>query len=298
MDPDFPARPRAGTDCVYRLVDARGAFGVRASFLASAGTLNATNALRFVDVRCLETMVYDAKTDCWERILTDSGLVRRVVFCRGTAISAFRLRGANLRVCSVDLSDCLCYDSGSAKGRIMAASILVVYATRYGSTREVAEAVGTRLRERDLRVEVRRAREVRSLNGFGAVVLGAPLYIGSLLREARKFLDRHRAVLSRMPVAVFALGPISGGTEVDDARSQLQVALAKLPWLTPVTTAVFVGRYDPARLRFPDSLLAALPASPLHGLPAHDGRDWDAIRAWADILPAILQPPSPAVEVP
>jgi len=171
----------------------------------------------------------------------------------------------------------------------MAASILIAYATRYGSTREVADAVGARLHERGFSAEVRRAREVRSLDGFNAVVLGAPLYIGSLLREARKFLERHRAALSQMPVAIFALGPISAGKELEDARTQLAAALAKLPWLRPVATEVFVGKYDPAHLRFPDSLLAALPASPLHGLPAHDGRDWAAIRAWADTLPAALQ---------
>lgn len=180
----------------------------------------------------------------------------------------------------------------------MAASILIAYATRYGSTQEVAEAVGARLRERGLGAEVRRAREVRSLDGFSAVVLGAPLYIGSLLREARKFLERHRTALSQMPVAIFALGPVSAGAELEGSRTQLDAALAKLPWLTPAATEVFVGKYDPAQLRFPDSLLAALPASPLHGLPAHDGRDWPAIRAWADTLPAALLPESPPVEAP
>jgi len=158
--------------------------------------------------------------------------------------------------------------------------------------------VGARLRERSLRVDVCRARDVRSLDGFSAVVLGAPLYIGSLLREARKFLNRHRTALSQMPVAIFALGPVHGGKELDDARTQLAGALAKLPWLKPTATEVFVGKCDPAKLRFPDSLLAALPASPLHGQPAHDGRDWPAIRAWADTLPAALQPKSPPAETP
>ena len=180
----------------------------------------------------------------------------------------------------------------------MAASILIAYATRYGSTQEVAEAVGARLREQGLTVEVRRAGEVRSVGGFDAVVLGTPLYIGSLLREARKFLNRCRTALSQMPVAVFALGPVHGGKELEDARTQLTAALAKLPWLRPVATEVFVGKYDPAHLRFPDSLLAVLPASPLHGLPAHDGRDWAAIHAWADTLPAVLLPKSPPVKAP
>jgi hypothetical protein len=46
---------------------------------------------------------------------------------------------------------------------------------------------------------------------------------------------------------------------------------------------MFGGKF-PARLRFPESLIAGLPASPLHGAPASDVRDWTAIRAWANSL--------------
>ena len=66
---------------------------------------------------------------------------------------------------------------------------------------------------------------------------------------------------------------------VDGSRAQLIEALARLPVPTPAATAVFVGAYDPARLGFKDKMIAALPASPLHGEPAHDERDWDAIGA-------------------
>ena len=44
----------------------------------------------------------------------------------------------------------------------MPASVLVAYATRYGSTQEVAEAVAATLRTRGLEVHLRPAREVRS----------------------------------------------------------------------------------------------------------------------------------------
>lgn len=85
---------------------------------------------------------------------------------------------------------------------------------------------------------------------------------------------------------MFARGPLSAeqGT-VRGAREQLDQALARHPWLRPVAVAVFVGRYDPAKLGLTHTLLAALPASPLHGRPASDARDWPAIRAWAGALP-------------
>ncbi|HEX6383591.1 MAG TPA: flavodoxin domain-containing protein [Anaerolineae bacterium] len=56
----------------------------------------------------------------------------------------------------------------------MSASILVAYATRYGSTQEVAQVVAAMLREGGLEVEIQPMRKVRSLEGYRAVVLGAP----------------------------------------------------------------------------------------------------------------------------
>jgi len=159
--------------------------------------------------------------------------------------------------------------------------VLVAYGTRYGSTREVAEAVGTTLRESGVEAEVRPACEVRSLDIYAGIVLGTPLYLGALHKDVRALLQRNASALADRPLAVFALGPIKADDGLDGSREQLFTALAKLPAPTPVSTAVFVGAYDPAHLCFRDRMLTALPASPLHGEPAHDDRDWDAIRGWA-----------------
>ena len=159
--------------------------------------------------------------------------------------------------------------------------ILVAYGTRYGSTREVAETVAATLGEQGIDADVKRAKDVRSLDGYDAVVLGTPLYMGALHKDVRALLEKNRAALEHTPFAVFALGPIKADDGIDGSRAQLIDALAKLPEPTPASTAVFVGAYDPARLGLRDKLLTALPASPLHGEPAHDDRDWDAIRSWA-----------------
>lgn len=166
----------------------------------------------------------------------------------------------------------------------MSDSILVVYATRYGSTQEVAEQVAATLRDKGGTVDVQPARQVKSLEGYRAVVLGAPLYIGHWLKDAHRFLAQYQEALVRLPVAIFTLGPTreDGGFEV--VRVQMEKELGRYPWLKPVSKELFGGKYDPAKLRFFDSLLGALPASPLYGMPASDLRDWDAIRTWAGNL--------------
>lgn len=163
----------------------------------------------------------------------------------------------------------------------MTAEVLVAYATRYGSTKEVAETVAATLEEQGVEVKLKPAREVRSLDGCGAVVIGTSLHFGALHKDMRALLERNRAALEQTPLALFALGPIKAEDGVEGSRTQLDAALAKLPWLSPVATEVFVGAYDPTRLGFKDKMIAALPASPLHGEPAHDERDWGVIRGWA-----------------
>ncbi len=171
----------------------------------------------------------------------------------------------------------------------MSDSILVTYATRYGSTQQVAEAVAATLRERGLTAELLPMRQVRTLEGYGAVVLGAPLYIGSWHKDAQRFLSQHRRALVQHPVAVFALGPTSSPRSEEEwkaCRAMLDHELAKVPWLAPVALGLFGGKYDPARLRLGDRLIRSLPASPQHNAPASDARDWTAIRAWASELAA------------
>jgi menaquinone-dependent protoporphyrinogen oxidase len=168
----------------------------------------------------------------------------------------------------------------------MSDSVLVAYATRYGSTREVAEAVAATLREGGLAVDLQPARKVRSLEGYRAVVLGAPIYMFHWHKDARRFLSRHRGALTPpegCPLAIFALGPFYTGDEeeFEGSRQHLADDLAKFPWLKPVAVEVFGGKFDPEGLRFPYNLF-------LRQVPANDLRDWDAIRAWAGDLAATL----------
>jgi menaquinone-dependent protoporphyrinogen oxidase len=168
--------------------------------------------------------------------------------------------------------------------------VLVAFATKYGSTKEVAEAVAGGLRENGLATDLLPMSKVRSLEPYGAVVLGAPIYLGSWHADFRKFLAKHQEALLRRPPVIFTLGPMhSDPKEWQGVRSQLEQELAKYSWLKPSAVELFGGKYDPAKLRIPDSLLEALPASPLHGMPASDARDWNAIRAWSHNLAAQIK---------
>ena len=78
-------------------------------------------------------------------------------------------------------------------------SVLLAYATRFGSTQEVAESVAASLREAGLKVDLRLMREVESLDQYEAVVLGAAIYNTKWHADAHQFLSQHQAALQHTP---------------------------------------------------------------------------------------------------
>jgi len=157
-------------------------------------------------------------------------------------------------------------------------NVLVAYATKRGSTREVADAVAATLSEHGLVVELQPASMVKSLAPYDGVVLGGALYTGRWHGDARAFLRQHRLALAKRIVAVFGMGPRTlDEHEVAGSRAQLDKALAAVPEVTPVSVAVFGGVVDPAQLRFP-----------FNRMPASDVRDWDAIESWATEIAGAL----------
>lgn len=166
----------------------------------------------------------------------------------------------------------------------MNTKVLITYATVSGSTREIAERIQAELKTLDIDVDLLPCREVKALGSYSTVVLGAPIYMFRLHKDAVQFLHRRQKELSRLPVAVFAGGPY-GENVVEDSlevRKNLQSELGKFSWLHPAAVLLVGGRFHPALLRFPYNLIPAL-----KGMPPSDARDWEEICAWARSLPAL-----------
>ena len=166
--------------------------------------------------------------------------------------------------------------------------ILVAFASVHGSTQEIAKKIAANMRETGLEVDLHPVREIRKLDGYRLVALGAPLYMFHWHKDALRFLSRHRrAIEGGLPVAIFAGGPIEESDEKawGEVRAQLDKELAKFPWLKPLSVEIVGGKFDPTRLRFPYNLIPAMKQ-----MEASDLRDWTAIQAWARELAAKLQP--------
>ncbi len=162
--------------------------------------------------------------------------------------------------------------------------ILVTYATKHGSTAEIAQAIGKELSAAGLSVEVKELKNVQSPAGYDAVVIGGPIYAGRVMADVKKFVGRHRDKLAAMPVAAFAVGlsPASKDEkQIGDATKALADAVAPLQ---PVSSTLFAGSLDPEKLGFIERKMIGMVKS-----PTGDFRDWDAIASWAKGLPPVLE---------
>ena len=161
---------------------------------------------------------------------------------------------------------------------------LVVYATRAGSTGEVAQVIPERLCAMGFDAAVQPVESVSSLSGFQAVVLGSAVRYGAWLPEMTKFIGSQHSALAQLPLAIFTLHMQALG---DDAASQTTRAgytKAVRAVVNPRDEVFFAGKVDPTTLRFFERMAVKLVKS-----PAGDKRDWDRIRRWADGLGEKLQ---------
>ncbi len=168
----------------------------------------------------------------------------------------------------------------------MTNSILIAYATKYGSTAEIAEKIGQTLRDIGWRTDVRAAEEVRDLNGYQAVIVGSAVYAGTWRKEAVDLLTAYEAELAQRPVWFFSSGPTGTG-DPSELMKGWRFPEAQRPIadrVQPRDIAFFHGFINLKRLNLAEKLL-------VKGIkaPTGDSRDWNSITAWAANIAATLK---------
>jgi menaquinone-dependent protoporphyrinogen oxidase len=170
--------------------------------------------------------------------------------------------------------------------------VLVTYATRAGSTREIAETIAGVLNEAGAITSLRPVSEVSDVRDYDAVVIGSAVRMGKLLPEAVKFVRRFQADLALKPTAHFV---VCSTLHVDTPENREIVQgyeMALREYNAPVSIGLFAGRVERAKVEQPwRFLLRHVQSAPMTG---GDWRDWDAIRAWAGALAEKLLHAHPA----
>ncbi|NLG99535.1 MAG: twin-arginine translocation signal domain-containing protein [Chloroflexi bacterium] len=156
---------------------------------------------------------------------------------------------------------------------------LVTYATRAGSTMEIAQAIALELENRGFTVDYSPIERVTGLEDYSHVVIGSAIRMSAPLPEVTQFIEEHRAAFRGIPLAFFAVHLSNDG---DDEASRA----ARHAYLDPVRKllrlqheAFFTGVFDPKKVSFAEGLMGRLVQSPVG-----DFRDWAAIKSWGQSI--------------
>lgn len=152
--------------------------------------------------------------------------------------------------------------------------VLVVVASKHGSTRDIAEAIGEDLRGEGHVVDVFEAGNAPDPEAYDAAVVGSAIYVGRWMGEAQQYVERYAETLRTLPVWLFSSGPL--GEDYPEGMGRPENLEALITLTGARDHEVFVGRLDKSDLGIGERLITKAVKA-----PEGDFRDWEAIGAWA-----------------
>ena len=157
--------------------------------------------------------------------------------------------------------------------------VLVVYASKAGSTAEVAAAIGETISKNGFKVEVRPVKEVKDISQYQAVILGSAVRAGSLLPEAMQFIKNQQAALQQKSFSAFVVC-LTMKDDTPENRKTVSAYLDPLRALVkPSAEGLFAGQLNAARLNFLERMMMKAMKA-----PEGDYRRWDEIQSWSGAL--------------
>ena len=160
--------------------------------------------------------------------------------------------------------------------------VLVAYATRFGSTHEVASAIVHELNTAGLQALSAEAGSALNPDDFDAFVIGSPMYGGRWMSDAAMFTAIMAERIGDKPVALFSMGTLGVNNTVSGHAEH--VAFVErigvvAPGLNIISDTNFTGYFERANLPWYLRILDRFVPT-----PQGDHRDWEAIKSWARSL--------------
>ena len=166
---------------------------------------------------------------------------------------------------------------------------LIVYGTRGGSTKQIADEIGKVLGGQGYAVTVRDAKDTKGIDAsaFDLVIVGSSVWATKWKRQATAFLKKNANQLAGRKVALFSSGMAGDDpAKMDYANQSIAKTAASFPAIKPLALAYFGGCINFNSPSFIARFMASMMKKDFEkkGIDTSkpvDHRDWDAIRQWA-----------------
>ncbi len=155
-------------------------------------------------------------------------------------------------------------------------TVLVVYGTKSGCTKGIAERIGATLSEAGVIAEVKPAQDHADPSEYDAIIVGSGVRAGMWHAPVKQWLVANAAVLREKPVAFFTacLTMATDPEKADEVRAYTDPLVSETG-IEPVDVGLFAGMYDPKAFSLPERLIMKAMKA-----PEGDFRDYAAVDTW------------------
>jgi menaquinone-dependent protoporphyrinogen oxidase len=161
--------------------------------------------------------------------------------------------------------------------------VLIAYASIHGSTAETAQFIARILESYSVDVTVANVKDVDSVEGYDAFVLGSAIEGGMWLHEMSVFMTQFKHEIASKPAFLFITCIRVLEADGYEHTHKYYVHHDTVQQLGIHDIAVFAGRLNVDVINWDERWLLALQydGSEIPGRLNHDYRDWQAIGSWA-----------------
>lgn len=160
--------------------------------------------------------------------------------------------------------------------------VLVAYATRAGSTIDIADSIAFGISQQGYCVDLVHINSIDNLIDYSAIVIGSAIRMGNVTPEVKRFVKINKEILQTKPTAYF-IACLTLHEDTPENRAKVKDYLIPLrEMVTPFAEGYFAGEMDYSKLKGFDKFVAKRMVK----APEGDFRDWGKIREWAfDLRP-------------
>jgi menaquinone-dependent protoporphyrinogen IX oxidase len=170
--------------------------------------------------------------------------------------------------------------------------ILIIYDTKYGATRTIADKIQEVLCAQGAQVDMSMVKRIQDVSTYDAVIFGSAIIDENWRPDMLKFLKAQEGVLAKKPVAVFIVcGMLKDDTPANQQQAQqryIAPVLKKYPQIVPVgSPGLFAGVMDYSVLTPGDEFILRVFFSKT--LPEGDYRNFDKVTQWTNDILLLLK---------
>jgi menaquinone-dependent protoporphyrinogen oxidase len=175
--------------------------------------------------------------------------------------------------------------------------ILIAYASSYGQTRKIADAIAADLRNSGHVVELADAlaSPPPPVQDYDAVVLGSSVQFGHHAKPIRAYITENRAELGQVPSYFFSVSMSAAGSHAPDPDGYLEKLFAATQWHPRQAIAIAGGlpyRKYGFVLRQIMKLISRRGGQATDTRRDHEYTDWAQVGRFSTSIAADLGPPS------